>query len=112
MIKGKLFIRLILCMMLFISCKHQIHSGVVVDKTYESPEEYIYYTSTTCGSITTLMPHTAYDDEDYILSVTGIKGSDTITEDFYVSKATFKCVKKGSVFNDSIPCEREDDRLR
>ena len=106
------FLKLLLCAVFFVSCEHQIHSGKVISKTHEEPRTYIYFTTMMCGKTFMTVPHTGYDDEDFILTVTAIKGKDTITEDFYVNETTFKCIQEGGFFNDSIPCEREDDGLR
>ncbi len=106
------FAYVLLVAVLFIGCSHEIHSGKIVAKTYEEPRTYTYFTSMPCGKSFIMMPHTGFDDEDFILTVTAIKGKDTITEDFYVNEQTYHCMEKGYSFNDSIPCEREDDGLR
>lgn len=102
----------LLVAVLFVGCKHKIHSGKIISKSYEEPRYYTYYTTMMCGKSTIMMPHTGYDDEDFILTVTAIKGEDTITENFYVDEKTFQCMQQGQIFNDSIPCESEDDGLR
>lgn len=102
----------LLCAVFLSGCEHKIHTGTVVEKTYEEPRNYTYTTYMMIGKTMYPQFHTGYDDEDFILTVTGIKGKDTITEDFYVDENTFKCMQQGQLFNDSIPCERDDDGLR
>jgi hypothetical protein len=102
----------LLVAVLFIGCGHEIHSGKIISKSYEQSRTYTYFTPVMCGKTTVLIPHTGYDDEDFILTVMAIKGNDTITEDFYVNESTYHCMEKGYFFNDTIPCEREDDGLR
>jgi hypothetical protein len=106
------FVKLLLCAIFLVACEHQIHTGQVVTKTYEEPRHYIYTTYIMIGKTMHPQFHTGFDDEDFILTVTGIKGKDTITEDFYVNEVTFNCMQQGQIFNDSIPCERDDDGLR
>ena len=96
-------------MLLLVACKHKIHEGIITSKTYEPPRTYTYYTTVLFGKTTILMPHTGYDDEDFIFTVVGIdKQKDTIVENFYVSKSTFNCMNIGDHFIDTIPCETED----
>lgn len=94
---------------LLYSCCHQIHDGKVIEKIYQPERTYVYLTPMICGKVTVMIPHTGYDDEDFILKVQGKKGDKVITEDFYVSEKDFNCLNTGDYFNDTIvPCSTED----
>lgn len=98
--------------LVFMSCKHRIHQGEIIEKEYEPARTYQYTTPVMVGEVTVLQWHTAFDDEDYIFKVRAIKGADTIVENFYVDKFTFLCMNRGELFNDSIPCSQDDDGLK
>lgn len=106
--KIKLIIILLLAFILA-ACQHSIHEGVVIGKTHEPPRNYYYISYIYSGKVMIPITHTAYDDEDFILTVMGIKGKDTLIEDFYVDEKTYKCIDEGNVFNDTIPCSTNDD---
>lgn len=101
---------LFICLILICSsCEHKIHKGEIVEKYYEPPRYYIYTTFIIVGKIMIPQTHTGYDDEDFVIVVKGINGKDTITENFYIDETNWDCMNVGNIFNDSIPCTREDD---
>lgn len=102
---------------LFIICAlaaacDKVHEGVVVGKRYEAPREYqtSYTTVSFIGKIPITQFHyyTAYDDEDFILTIKAETKDKVILKDFYVSKQVYDCIKVGNWFNDTIPCEKDD----
>ena len=91
------------------SCGHSIHEGEIIEKYYEPERTYTYTTYMYVNKMMIPQINTGYDDEDWVIVVKGVNGKDTITEDFYIDEANWKCMSVGNIFNDSIPCTRDDD---
>ena len=94
----------LLLVILFSSC-HKIHDGNITDKYIVPAHTYTYTTVMMVGKVPITQVHTGYVGDEYVLTVTKIKGVDTITEDFSVSSSTYECKRIGNYFNDTIPCE-------
>jgi hypothetical protein len=103
------FFAYVLLAVVLSSCGHSIHEGEIIEKYYEPERTYTYTTMIMCGKVMIPQTHTGYDDEDWIIVVKGVNGKDTITEDFYIDEANWKCMSVGNIFNDSIPCTTDDD---
>lgn len=88
-----------------ISSCHRIHEGTVTEK-YVVPAHYYHYTTTQfVGKTPIITSHTGYVGDEYVLTVSGIDGKDTVSEEFSVDYATFECKSIGTYFNDTMPCE-------
>lgn len=103
------FFAYVLLAVVLSACGHSIHEGEIIEKYYEPPRTYTYTTMMMVGKMMIPQTHTGYDDEDWVIVVRCVKGKDTITEDFYIDEKNWKCMSVGNIFNDSIPCTREDD---
>jgi hypothetical protein len=103
------FFAYVLLAVVLSACGHSIHEGKIIEKYYEPPRTYTYTTMMVVGKMMIPQIHTGYDDEDWIIVVRGVKGNDTITEDFYTDETNYKCMSVGNIFNDSIPCTTDDD---
>ena len=90
------------------SC-HKIHDGTVTNKYIVPAHSYKYSTMMMVGKVPITTWYTVYVGDEYVLTVTKVNGKDTITEDFYIDEANWKCMSVGNIFNDSIPCTRDDD---
>jgi hypothetical protein len=101
LLKPALLIGAVMCCF---SC-HQIHEGEVIDKYIIPAHSYQYCTTIMIGKVPITQWHTGYVDDEYVLLIRGIKGKDTITEEFSVSQETYNCKINGNTFNDTIPCE-------
>lgn len=88
-------------------CGERLSEGEVISKRYESENTYISYIPMTTfigkTPITTLMPYTMYDDEDFILQVIGkTEKGKTVTSNWYVSEEKYKNSKVGDyIFKNS-----------
>ena len=103
------FFAYVLLAVVLSACGHSIHEGEIIEKYYEPPRTYTYTTMMMVGKIMIPQTHTGYDDEDWVIVVKGVKGKDTITENFYIDETNWKCMSVGNIFNDSIPCTTDDD---
>ena len=103
------FFAYVLLAVVFSSCGHSIHEGEIIEKYYEPERTYTYTTYMYVNKTMIPQIHTVYDDEDWVIVVKGVKGKDTITEDFYIDETNWKCMSVGNIFNDSIPCTIDDD---
>jgi hypothetical protein len=96
---------LMVLLCLLSSCGHHISEGVVVSKKYEPARSYVIMQPILVGKMTTLIPITYFDDEDFILYVQGItEEGEEKKESFYVTKAMYEETKKG----DTV-CFRNDN---
>jgi hypothetical protein len=98
-----IFSNILLCTV-FSSC-HRIHDGIITEKHIIPAHTYSYSTMMMIGKVPITTWHTGYVNDEYILTVTKIKGTDTISERFSVNSTTYECKLKGDYFNDTIPCE-------
>jgi hypothetical protein len=103
------FFAYVLLAVVLSACGHSIHEGEIIEKYYEPPRTYTYTTMMMVGKVMIPQIHTGYDDEDWVIVVKGVKGKDTITEDFYIDETNWKCMSVGNIFKDSIPCTIDDD---
>lgn len=87
----------ILCILAFgillASC-HKLSSGIITNKHIEEPTTILMPISS--GKVTVLVP--VETDRKYIITVKGKAGSETIEEDFKVSKKDFEHFKVGDDF--------------
>lgn len=87
----------ILCILSFgillASC-HKLSGGIITDKHIEEPTTILMPISS--GKATVLVP--VETDRKYIITVKGKAGSETIEEDFKVSKKDFEHFKVGDDF--------------
>lgn len=87
----------ILCILAFgillASC-HKLSGGIITDKHIEEPTTILMPISS--GKATVLVP--VETDRKYIITVKGKAGSETIEEDFKVSKKDFEHFKVGDDF--------------
>lgn len=93
----------VLLVAVFASC-HKIHDGTVTDRYVVPAHSYQYSTVIMVGKVPITTWHTGYVGDEYVLTVTKVKGKDTISEDFSVSSSTYECKIVGTYFNDTIPC--------
>ncbi len=105
---NRIFLYMFLAVVLS-ACGHRIHEGEIIEKYYEPPRTYTYTTMVMVGKMMMPQTRTGYDDEDWVIVVKGIKGKDTIIEEFYIDEMNWKCMSVGNMFNDSIPCTTDDD---
>lgn len=75
------------------SC-HKLSGGIITDKHIEEPTTILMPISS--GKATVLVP--VETDRKYIITVKGKAGSETIEEDFKVSKKDFEHFKVGDDF--------------
>jgi hypothetical protein len=93
-----------------VTCKHEIHDGIIIQKRHEPERTYTYIAHVHIGKTTMLQPRTVHDDEDWVVVVRKIVNRDTITEDFYITKQDWECMEIGSNFNDTIQCFKNDEK--
>jgi hypothetical protein len=103
------FFALVVLAVLLSACGGRLHEGEIIQKYYEPPRTYTYTTMMVVGKMILPQTRTGYDDEDWVIVVRGIKGKDTIIEEFYIDEMNWKCMSVGNWFNDSIPCRTDDD---
>lgn len=104
--KKKLLI--ILLSILTFSCTH-LDKGTVIEKNYEPPRTYVTLMPISTGKTVIMIPYIIYDNEDYILTVEGVKDEDVIHENVYVSEDCYKSLSIGETWNKTEDCSFNDD---
>jgi len=84
---------ILIILILFVFGCNKLESGTVVGKRYEEARTYVTIIPITIsnGKTTSIVPipYTIYDDEDYIISISGIHNGEIKYEEYYVDKETF-----------------------
>ncbi len=96
---------LIIICILFSSCFHRIHEGVVVNRYIVPEHTYQYTTFIYTGKIMVPIQHTAYAETEYILTVEKSVKGERIREDFSVDYNTYECKTISTYFFDTVKCE-------
>ena len=89
---SKYFLYTLLGLSLY-SCTPKLKEGSVINKFYEEARRYNVMTYNPSLKISTLQ--SMYDDEDYVLIITGIIDGDTIVNRLEVSSKTYDNYKIG-----------------
>lgn len=99
----KIRIAILLAFVLFLSaCSPKITSGEVYDKEYREAfttvSFYPLIISNGKTTTTTMVPHTVYYPERWVIFIKSFEDGEWITEDFYVSEAVYNSINIGDMF--------------
>ena len=99
----KIIILGLLVFVLFLSaCSPKITSGEVYDKEYRKAfvtvSVYPIVTYNGKTTTTTMVPHTVYYPERWVIFIKSFEDGEWITEDFYVSEAVYNSINTGDMF--------------
>tara|TARA_R110000787_G_scaffold175266_9_gene287769 strand:- start:1410 stop:1730 length:321 start_codon:yes stop_codon:yes gene_type:complete len=83
---SKYFLYTLLALVLY-SCEPKLDEGTIVNKFYEEARRYQVMTYSPALKTSTMQ--TRYDDEDYVLIITGLKDGKTIVNRLEVSSKTY-----------------------
>lgn len=91
----KIIVVLFLAIMILSACVPSVTSGTVIEKKHEPERSWIQMMPMKVGKITSYIPITHHDDEDWILIISDSEGNKGYIN---VDKSTFESVEIGSFF--------------
>ena len=107
--KIKYLISIIIIIILLCGCKPKLKQGRIVETRFEPRRTYVMLMPMRIGKITTFVPYTMIDNEDWVVTIEGEYKGKIIQEDFYVTEAQYNCVQKGDIFIVDKDCSMEDN---
>lgn len=107
--KIEYLISIVMIIIIVFSCEPKLKQGRIVETRFEPRRTYVMLIPMRIGKITTLIPYTIIDNEDWVVTIEGEYEGEIIQEDFYVTEERYNCVQRGDIFIVSKDCSMEDN---